>query len=186
MSVITVWTKQNRAVLEQLEKNGRFVADERYMRVGMEEHFDVMRFLYRWLAEHMPNQNCRPADAQYPVWVSFKAEDTMLPEAGYVILELQVEEELMTKADINKWGTILNYSYIPCNEKDAETHRENMKRLGVDDAKAVMTPFYPLQKQEIIKSWDRLFDDRIHIGGDNAYGLLWEVRKEWIRNQKEI
>jgi hypothetical protein len=45
-----------------------------------------------------------------------------------------------------------------------------------------MSGFYPDIKQKIIASWDRLFDDAAMSGSSNAYGLMWEVKKEWVQN----
>ena len=37
----------------------------------------------------------------------------MLPSPGAVILELTLEPDRITSVNIEKWGSILNYSYIP-------------------------------------------------------------------------
>lgn len=42
----------------------------------------------------------------------------MLPEKGRVILELEIEESLITRVNFTKWGMILNYSYIPADKAD--------------------------------------------------------------------
>ncbi len=180
MGKIKVWTKQNEAVMKQLEENGRFIAVESYMRRAMEDTSDIMMLVYRWLASHMPTQSVRPADAKYPVWVSLIEEATMMPEKGNVILELSVDSELLALCDITKWTRIINYSYIPLDSEDNEKHNKLLSDYGTDDVKAVMTPFYPQIKRIVINSWDRLFDDSVQLGGAGSYGLLWEVRKEWI------
>ena len=182
MPEITVWTKQNKAVLDQLETAGRFIADERYIRRELEDTTDIMLFIYRWLADHMPASSARPGDVIFPVWVSFEKEATMMPEPGYAVLELRLEEELVTRLNIAKWTRITNYSYIPLDEADEKEHYKLLNETGTDNARAVMTGFYPELRQKIIDSWDRLFDDSVSLGSDNAYGLLWEVRKEWIQN----
>src|SRR5690606_18335576 len=105
----------------------------------------------------------------------------MLPSPGTIILELKVDPSLITKININKWGTILNYSYIPANKQDAEDHRRLLDQYGVSsDTKAYMSHFYPQIKRKIIDSWSRLFDDSILLGNNECYGNMWEVRKEWI------
>lgn len=182
MPEITVWTKQNRAVLDQLEKNGRFIADERYIRRELEDTTDIMLLIYRWLSDHMPSVSVRPSDVSFPVWVSFDREATMIPEPGYAVLELRVDEDLVTRLDIAKWTRITNYSYIPLDEKDEEDHNRLLKEASTDNARTVMTQFWPDLRQKVIGSWDRLFDSSITLGGSGAYGLMWEVRKEWIRN----
>jgi hypothetical protein len=83
MPDIRVWTKQNAAVMDQLEQNGRFIAEERYIRRELGDTADIMLFIYRWLADHMNVTTPRPADSVFPVWVSFDKEATMMPENGY-------------------------------------------------------------------------------------------------------
>lgn len=185
MGKITVWTKQNEAVLKQLEENGRFIAVESYMRKAMEDTSDIMIFIYRWLASHMPTQSVRPADAVFPVWVSLIEEATMMPEKGSVILELSVDRELMALCDITKWTRITNYSYIPVDKEDADRHSRLLSDYGTDDVKAVMTPFYPQIKRKVIDSWDRLFDNEVVLEDAGSYGLLWEVRKEWVTEVRQ-
>ena len=182
MSEITVWTKQNRAVLDQLDAAGRFVADERYMRSELEDTADIMLFIYRWLAAHMPSGAVRPQDVSFPVWVSFSRETTMSPEPGYAVLKLKVDENLVTPVNIEKWTRITNYSYIPLDAEDESEHNRLMSKIGISSAQAVMSGFYPDIKQKIIASWDRLFDDAAMSGSSNAYGLMWEVKKEWVQN----
>ena len=182
MPEITVWTKQNAAVIDQLEAAGRFIADERYIRRELEDTTDIMLFIYRWLSDHMPSSSVRPPDVSFPVWVSFDREATMRPENGYAVLELRVREELVTPVNIEKWTRITNYSYIPLNEEDEAEHNRLLRNMGISNARAVMSDFYPDMKKKIIASWDRLFDDSVRAGNRNAYGLMWEVKKEWVKN----
>ena len=182
MPEITVWTKQNKAVIEQLETAGRFIADERYIRRELEDTTDIMLYIYRWLADHMPALTERPRDVSFPVWVSFSEEATMSPEEGYVILELRINEEQITHVDISKWTRITNYSYIPLDENDERLHNRYMAELGINNADAIMTQFYPEAKNRIVSSWDRLFDRSVSLGGTSEYGLIWEVKKEWVQN----
>ncbi|MBR0171578.1 MAG: DUF3841 domain-containing protein [Lachnospiraceae bacterium] len=181
MAEITVWTMQNEAVLEQLDQNGRFIAEERYMRQSMEDTSDIMLFVYRWLASHMPTVSVKPPDVKYPVWVALNKETSFKAVDGCVTLELLVDEALMARADITKWTNIINYSYIPLSDADKEAHYKLLTDYGIDDVKAVTTPFYPQIRRKIIDSWDRLFDDSVSLGGAGAYGLLWEVKQEWVR-----
>ena len=104
----------------------------------------------------------------------------MLPSPGAVILELTLDPDRITSVNIEKWGSILNYSYIPKDKADARRHQDMMEQYGVSDAKAYMSQFYPHLKREIIASWDRLFDDSVILGNDSKYGNIWEIRKEWV------
>ena len=56
-----------------------------------------------------------------------------------------------------------------------------MKNYCVCDMEAVMSRFYPELRAEIIESWKRLYDDNVKLGSDASYGLVWEVKKEWLK-----
>ena len=81
-----------------------------------------------------------------------------------------------------KWGSILDYSYIPSDKADAARHRALLEEYRVNDSKAYMSQFYPQIKREIIESWDRLFDDSADPGNSDCYGNIWEIKKEWVTN----
>lgn len=65
------------------------------------------------------------------------------------MLELTMDPTLITAVNAAKWGTMLNYSYIPADAQDAKRHRELLAQYGVSDAKAYMSQFYPQIKREI-------------------------------------
>ena len=181
MDKITVWTKQNENVVKELKRTSRYTAKKEYILKDLDEHAYLVLEVYDWLVKNTPNISKKPYDAEYPVWVSLKKEAAMLPSSGAVILELKLEPSLITMININKWEAILNYSYIPADEQDAENHRHLLEQYGVSsDTKAYMSQFYPQIKRGIIDSWSRLFDDSIVLGGDEKYGIIWEVREEWI------
>ena len=184
MEKITVWTKQHQDMLRELERTGRHVARREYILQDLKEDSPLVLETYDWLARHSPDAARRPPDADYPVWVSFQSDAAMLPGPGFVILELEIDPDLITEVNIAKWGTILNYSYIPQDEADARRHKKLLADYGVSDTKAYMSQFYPQIKREIVASWDRLFDDRVQLGNPYAYGTIWEVRQEWVRQIK--
>lgn len=182
MGTIRAWTKQHESVWKKIQKDGRYAAKLKYVNMDLEECADVVLEAYEWLIRHHPKADERPADAETPVWVSLDRDATMLPSAGTVILELELDEDLITPLNITKWGMIMNYSYIPASDEDGERHRREMNEKGISDVKAYSTPFYPLEKREIVSSWSRLFDRNILIDRDGKeYGLIWEIRKEWVK-----
>ena len=162
MSNITVWTKQHENVLKELETTGRYIAKREYIRMDLKEQAPVVLEAYDWLVKHGPDRANKPADVEYPVWVSFTNEGTMMNSENTVILELSLDPAIITSVNIAKWGHILNYGYIPKDEK------------------AVISQFYPQIKREIQNSWERLFDDTILMGSDAKYGNVWELRREWL------
>lgn len=181
METVRVWTKQHAGVLEELESTGVYRAKGRYIALDLEEHAPLVLEVYDWLVAHSPAAPLRPQGAEYPVWVSFLREGTMLPGDGAVILELELESEHITRVNVAKWGAMLNYSYLPRDEGDARRHRQLLADYSTSDARAFMTPFYPQIKREILDSWDRLFDDSVRLGSDLAYGNIWEIQRQWIK-----
>ena len=111
MGSIKVWTKQNENVLRELESKGRYTAKREYIIKDLDEHANLVLEVYDWLVRNSPGAFQKPADAHYPIWVSMEREATMLPSQGTVIIELTVDPDIITRVNIDKWGTILNYSY---------------------------------------------------------------------------
>ncbi len=182
MAQTTVWTKQHQNVWNDLQKNGRYIVKRDYIHLDLQEQSHLVLDTYEWLVTHSPSHENKPLDVEFPIWVSFRQDATMLPEPGRVILKLELDDSLITRINIAKWGTILNYSYIPTDVADRQRHRELLEIYGVSDAKAYMSQFYPEIRREIRESWSRLFDDRIQLGNDTCYGNLWEIRKEWVKD----
>lgn len=180
MGKIKVWTRQHSGVLEILRETGRYIAQKEYISLDMQEHADIVFLAYDWLVQNGPDAANRPQDVQYPVWVSFDAETAMPAGSGGAVLELLVEEERITSVNIAKWGAILNYSYIPGDDEDARRHRELLALYRTNDVRAVMTPFYPELRREILESWRRLFDGSVMVGNGLCYGTIWEIRREWV------
>ena len=113
MAKITVWSKQHENVWKVLQETGRYTVKREYIIKDLKEHSELVLDTYEWLVKNGPDYGNKPADVEFPVWVSFRQDATMLPEKGRVILELEIEESLITRVNFTKWGMILNYSYIP-------------------------------------------------------------------------
>ena len=179
MASYTLWTNQNRAVLEQIERDGFYIAREQYRTPAVSGYSDIMLFLYRWLAENMPIQDVRPKDAKFPVWAALSTSLAYPPTENRVLIKASVPEEYFCCINIVKWTRVSNYCYLPADEEDLKAHHDLLKKYGADDAKAIMTPFYPLIKRKILNSWKRLFEGSIPTD-EGIYALMWEMRQEWI------
>lgn len=177
---VTVWTKQRKSVLEELRERGRYTAKRAYIEMELGEQAGLVLEAYDWLVKNGPDAANRPEDVEYPVWVVFSRGTAMLPGEGETVLTLSLEPERITHINIEKWGTILNYSYLARDAEDAKRHRELLSACGVGDAKAYMSRFYPEIKREIRESWKRLFDDSVILGNRMEYGTIWEIRREWV------
>ena len=180
MGKIKVWTRQHKSVLDKVMNNGRYIAKRDYIYMDLQEHAKLVLEVYDWLVQHSPDRANKPADVEYPVWVSFTNEGTMMNSENTVILELSLDPAIITSVNIAKWGHILNYGYIPKDENDLRRHRQLLDDYGISDVKAVISQFYPQIKREIQNSWERLFDDTILMGSDAKYGNVWELKREWL------
>lgn len=181
MGKITVWTKQHENVLKELKNIGRYIAKKKYIIMDLQEHADIVLEAYQWLIKNGPDANNKPEDAEFPVWVSFSRDATMLLSEKTIILELELEESLITKINIIKWGMILNYAYLPENEADEKRHKKLLEDYRISDTQAYMSQFYPNIKREIIGSWKRLFDNNNYNNTSDYYGNIWEIKERWIK-----
>lgn len=129
MAKITVWSKQHENVWKVLQETGRYTVKREYIIKDLKEHSELVLDTYEWLVKNGPDYGNKPADVEFPVWVSFRQDATMLPEKGRVILELEIEESLITRVNFTKWGMILNYSYIPADKTDEKRHKDFWKPM---------------------------------------------------------
>lgn len=176
---VRIWTRQNSGILEELRENGRYIVKKEYIAQKKEEHAGLYLDVYNWYACAASKLSPRPADVSYPIWVSLAPEEGLGASEGNVIIEVLVDRSRLITIDIDKWGYIVNYMYIPRDEADKEEHEKMLKRYGTDDCAAYMSGFYPHIKNKIIKSWERLFDDSITLSPVKV-GTIWELRQEWI------
>ena len=175
-----VWSKQHKSVLEELNARGRYAARRSNVYADLGEHAPLVLAAYDWLNEHHPLRAQRPQDAEGLVWLSYEKSAAMLTDGQSVLLELEIPAERIAPVNIAKWGAILNYAYLPRDERDAACHRREMNALGLSDAQAYMSRFYPEYRRKIAESWTRLFDPSVTLGSEACYGTTWELRKEWL------
>lgn len=178
-SQVKVWTKQHQNILDVVAAKGRYIVKKEYIEQKMEDHSGIYLGTYAWLYQAVSKFMDVPADVRYPVWVSVTRESSIHNSEGNVVLELTMEEDKLLVMDLEKWGYIVNYMYIPKDKEDELAHEELLKKYRIDDSTAYMSSFYPNIKSKIIKSWDRLFDDDI-VFSPAKVGIIWEVKKEWI------
>lgn len=145
----------------------------------MEDHSGLYFNSYNWFRNRAKEIVPVPDDVEFPIWVSVTEESKVPNSEGNVLLEIEVDEDLLITMDLDKWGYIVNYMYIPKDAEDEENHAKILNSYGIDDTRAYMSNFYPNIKNKIVKSWERLFDDSI-ILSDARVGTLWEIKKEWI------
>lgn len=156
---VKVWTKQHANILVDLEKNGRYIVKKEYIQQRMEEHAQLYLDVNNWYRNAAEKIVPAPSDVEYPVWVSLSESEKIGNSDGNVLLEIEVDEDVLITMDMDKWGRIVNYMYIPKDDDDQIVHDKLVDSYNTNDCRAYMSPFFPIIKKKIQKSWDRLFDD---------------------------
>ncbi|MBK5242688.1 DUF3841 domain-containing protein, partial [Clostridium sp.] len=118
-----------------------------------------------------------------PIWLSTSAEMMLQPIEDTIILVIEVDRKDVIYTDVNKWGYVVNYFYLPIDDEDEERHNEELKKFRISNESSLIMGdngnLYPLLKNKIIKSWDSLFEDNIDLSKTNQ-ASLWELKSEWI------
>jgi hypothetical protein len=182
---IKLWTRQDKNILKDLEQNGTYRVKKEYIIQKNDNISDYYLKLYDWYISQAEKIVSRPEGVTYPIWLSTSCEMMLQPAKDTVILEIEVEKQKVVITDFEKWGYVVNYWYVPLNKEDEEKHNSELKKNGiVDESSLYMSHkgnFYPMLRNKIIKSWDRIF--QISPTQNNITQVtLWEIKKEWIVN----
>ncbi|SKC46872.1 DUF3841 domain-containing protein [Maledivibacter halophilus] len=182
---IKLWTRQNKEILNDLEKYGVYRVKEEYIKQKLDTITPFYLKAYKWYAKKASNIVEKPEGAEYPIWLSTTNNMMLQPTKDTVVLELEVDKKHVVITDQEKWGYVINYWYVPLDREDEKVHNKELEKFGIsDESELFMTHkgnFYPLLRDKIKKSWDRLFDNNIRLC-NLTQGTLWEIKKEWIRN----
>lgn len=178
---IKVWTRQDENIIKILEADGRYIVKKEYIEEKMEDCAKFYLEVYSWYTDKAKDIVSKPQDVNYPVWVSLSSDFMLQQVPGTVILELLVDKDSVIVMDTEKWDRVVNFWYVPLNEKDEEVFDKKLKSYGINNSSsAYMSNFYPQLKKEIKKSWDRLFDKSFLLS-DQSQGTIWEVKEEWVQ-----
>ncbi len=182
---IKLWTRQDKSILNDLEEKGVYRVKKEYIDKKMDTISDFYFKIYDWYTKKASEIVPKPKGVEYPIWLSTTSDVMLQPTKGTVILEVEVDEDLVIITDFEKWGYVANWMYLPLNEDDEKKHDKELRKYGIGDETALIMGdkgnFYPLLKDKIIKSWDRLFDNSYKLS-DSTQGTIWELKKEWITN----
>ncbi len=180
---VRLWTRQHKNVVDELNKYGVYRVKKEYILEKMDTISDYYLNLYEWYGKNADRIVPRPEGVKYPIWFSTSSEVMLQPTEGAVILEIEADRKDVVFTDANKWGYIVNYFYLPVDPEDEEKHNKELKRFGISNEPSIITSdkgnFYPLLKNKIIKSWERLFEP---FDEKSAFlqATMWEIKKEWV------
>lgn len=180
---IKLWTRQHKNILNELEKYGVYRVKKEYILEKMDTISDYYLNLYEWYGRNAAKIVPRPDGVMYPIWLSTSSEMMLQPTEDTVILEIEADRKDVVYTVVDKWGYVVNYFYLPTDPVDEERHNEELKKYGISDETSLIMGdkgnFYPILKNKIIKSWERLFepfDEKSTL----SQATLWEIKKEWV------
>jgi len=179
---VTVWTAQAKIVVDTIDSNGIYHVKRDFIQKKYNEISKLFFEPYDWFVRHAAQKIPPPPGAEYAVWVYCNPQMISNYGPGDYIIEASIPRDKVILFDEGKWLRILNLSYIPENPSDEERFKKHISNLGLQhDSIAFTSNFYPNVRQEILLSWERLFDSSIKLS-DFTMGAVWELRKEWITN----
>ena len=78
------------------------------------------------------------------------------PIKGTVVYVLEIDESEVIYFDGQKWDYVLNHLYIPKDDMDRESYRDEMEMKGFRDVFSFIdgkyANFYPLEKKRVMDS----------------------------------
>lgn len=183
---VILYAAQADAVLKAIERDGRCFSREEYVRRKYGESGPIFLTVYKWFVKEAVKLVPRPEGAEFPYW-SFMNLYSLDQSPGTRTLTLCVPRDEAVFFDMYDWNKILCLKYIGENEKDEKQFQEQLEMYGIKEMDAVLSNFYPMQKQQILKSWQRLMryhEELLHGNTELVRDIqagLWRIKKEWIR-----
>ena len=185
---LTLYAAQAAPVLEALARDGVCHSKAEYVQKKYGESAPVFLTAYNWFVQQLPGYVPKPPGAEFPYWAfrelySVDQTDT----AG--VLKLQVPKDRAVLFAVEDWTKITQLRYIGKDAADEQAFAKELAARGLNWNQVMLTAFYPDLKQQILDSWQRLF--RYHealLRGEDCGGIrvqagLWELRREWIKNE---
>jgi hypothetical protein len=176
---ITLWTCQDRVVIETINERGVYHVKKEYIHVKYKEVSSIFLEAYNWFVLNAQKIVPRPEGSEYPIWL-FTDLSYIDYSKGYYILKIEVDSKNVIVFDREKWNRILNLSYVPNDSGDDKEFKKFIEKQGIyDETDIFMKNYYPALKSKVKKSWDRLFDNSVGLS-NSKQASLWEIRKDWI------
>lgn len=182
METVRAWTRQVTQVLDEIDRSGRYVVKEEYVRLKNGSIADHYIEHYRWLTRQGRRHIDIPQDLDLPIWLALTEDQRLGCARGNVSLTLEVPQDKLLIVDYERWGYQLNDMYVPSSPQDENLFNAELRKYGISNEASLITGnmgnFYPILKQKVLKSWDRVFTPSPVIS-ENV-GCIWELRPEWI------
>lgn len=187
-STIKVYTSQADVVLKKLKEEGVVFSKREYVvkKYG-QAVAEVFTTVYDWMEGHMKTWLEPPEGAEYPYWAFANLLEIATGDHDNImILDLPTDQGVFFSA--RDYTKIMQFQPLG-SEEECRRFNEEAKKQGVKDhGQILLTPFYPLLKKQLLKSWDHLFDyqRKVQAGSlsldeiPHLQAALWCIREDWI------
>lgn len=186
--MITLWTRQVPQVWEELCDKGYYKVKSEYIQ---EKNGSISKYyldLYEWYTKAARSRFSIEEECKYPIWLSVTEDMMLQPTKDTLILKLEIPREKVLLCNNEAWGYRVNYWYIPLDDADEKRYNEELKRNGIsNEADLIMTDkgnFYPILKQKIIRSWERVFTLKPDQE-DKYVATIWNIKREWVKEVRQ-
>lgn len=184
-NIIKLWSHQSEQVRDLLLAEGRITVKRKYIKAKYDEQAEIFLKAYNFFVAMAEKVVSRPEGAEYPYWAAIDRETASSGTEG-VFLRLEVSEGKAVFFSDLKWNRILNLEYLPDDHEDEKRFKTKLESMGLgpgSTADILLTPHYPLLKNEIEDSWHRNFEVARRpeeIETKDVKAALWELRSEWL------
>lgn len=178
---IELWSAQERVVIDALERDGVSRVKMAYVERKYAKSAWAFREAYGFFRRESARMMELPEGAESAIWL-YADKSNLYAGPGSYVLKLVIPCSRVILFDSRMWNTILNLSYIPADEADAQRFRAELERMGITDTRVLFeTPFYPLQKRRVQESWKRLFSSADGCPTCYLQAAVWELRRSWVQ-----
>ena len=178
MQNVTIFTAQRPIVRQIIENEGNYFVKKFFIDKKYGESAWIFNTAYSFFKAHASRIVPCPKEAESAIWL-FCNPAMAVGGDDAELLTFSIPEDKLVFFDSRLWSRILNLKYIGKDEKDEKAFEDELRAMGIDGTKVFSGSFYPQQRQQILDSWQRLFDSA-NCAPHYRQAAAWELRKEWL------
>lgn len=177
---VTMWAAQHRRVMDTLRRDGIYYVKNSYIEEKYGETAWVFKEAYRFINKRAAGMVKQPEEGESLIWLFADAKWTV-PEHETVVMRLSIPESELVLFDSRRWNKVLNLSYIGSAEQE-QKFEDGLSRIGINDPLDLFSkPFYPIQKKQVIDSWEQIFEID-NTPKEYLQAGAWRLKEEWIQD----
>lgn len=182
---VRLYSAQTPLVRSILERDGVCHSKEEYVARKYGESGPIFLTAYRWFVREAAKIVPPPPGAEFPYWAFMDLYSVEGTSADILALDVPREEAVFF--DLYDWNKVVQLRYIGENDAQERAFQRELRERGLSSNDVMLTSFYPELKDQVLRSWSRLFrrheaikaGDLTGVGGVQAG--LWRLKKEWIK-----